>query len=143
MAAAIARYQCRLHEEAVSFKSAGILARTGALITTEAGMALEEKGISFSHKSQRVTKEILSQADFVFAMEQQHIDAVNELVREISPSERPEIELVVKYGGVPDPLGHPLHTYRNLANFLIENIPERMVETGLIGNRSCCQKKPP
>ena len=136
MAAAIARHACRALENGPSFKSAGILASSGAPITTEAGIALGEKEIPFSHESQRLTKETLAETDIVFAMEQRHCDAVTELIGELSPPQCPEIRLVSKDGGVPDPLGHPLHTYRELADFLIEEIPARLVETGLISTRA-------
>lgn len=100
-------------------------------ITTEAGIALGELEIPFSHLSQPLTKKLLAECDQVFAMETRHVDAVLELTKSLPTSSIPNISLLDEEREIRDPLGGNLSTYRKLARHLIKIVPERLCESNL------------
>lgn len=60
------------HYPKAHVRSAGIFASSGSEISSNAIKALQEKNISFSHRSQPVTNELLDWADLVLTMTTDH-----------------------------------------------------------------------
>jgi len=106
--------------------SAGAATRGGEPMTTEARLALEEMGIdSGRHVSRELTRELVDQAEVIYAMTKAHAAAV----REIAPYAADRIVLLDPAGrDVEDPIGGSPEVYRATARKLRELIERRIDE---------------
>jgi protein-tyrosine-phosphatase len=96
-----------------SFDSAGTDAPEGFPASKGALIAMREAGTDLgAHRSKRFTERLARWADVIFAMEQRHIAAM----AAIAPDGRSKMRLLCEYshtgGGIPDPFGADIETYR-------------------------------
>ncbi len=118
----------------VEFSSAGTQAAEDAPATDEALLVGLERGLDLgSHKSRRLTRELIADQDLVLVMSDSHLDQVRAL------SLGPPVEMLAGFGGsessrrsIADPFGGDLSVYRRTADELevelrqvLERIPAR------------------
>lgn len=104
-----------LYPSGIDVSSAGLCALNDSPIEPTARVVLEEKGhIPKAHKASQLTMQLISKADLILVMEQQHINGV----LHIAPEARGKIFLLGKWQDnreIKDPYrkGKPafLHTY--------------------------------
>ncbi len=104
--------------------SAGVAAGEGAPMTPEAREALREMGIDAGpHRARALTREMLREADVVFAMTGQHLLAL----RSAEPTAARDAALLDPAGNdVEDPIGGPLEDYRVVARAMRAMIERRL-----------------
>lgn len=107
-------------------ESAGVAAVEGAPMTPEAAEALEAQGIDPGrHRSRFVTRELIDEAEVIYAMTGSHLRSVSELGAEAPRKARlldPEGE------DVPDPIGRDEEVYRETAERLRGMVQRRLRE---------------
>ncbi|MCX7855735.1 MAG: low molecular weight protein arginine phosphatase [Anaerolineae bacterium] len=106
--------------------SAGIWAEEGEPASAGAVMAMAERGIDLTgHRSRRLTRQMVEEADLILGMAHQHVEAM----REAFPEARDRIYLLAEMAGeshgIADPYGLSPVTYRVTANEL-----ERLIRAG-------------
>lgn len=108
--------------------SAGVAAREGCDMAPNAREAVAEIGTKAGgHRSRRVSKRILDDADLVLAMGMRH---ASEAERILGPSEK--VHLLARYAGedspeeIPDPYGMTLFAYRASARQLFEYVEKAL-----------------
>ncbi len=106
--------------------SAGIWAEEGEPASTSAVMAMAERGIDLTgHRSRRLTRRMVEEADLVLGMAPQHVEAL----RQAFPEARDRIYLLAEMAGeshgVADPYGLSPVAYRATADEL-----ERLIRAG-------------
>jgi protein-tyrosine phosphatase len=104
--------------------SAGTSAEEGATAMAQAVEVMREKGIELAdHRARGATKELIEEADRVFAMTTSHLRAL----RERAPGCGAHIELLDPDGGdVPDPYGASAGVYRESAKRIQELLDRRV-----------------
>lgn len=104
--------------------SAGVATRGGEAITAEAREALEDMGIDAGrHMSRELTRELIDQAEVIYAMTRAHAEAV----REIAPYAADRVMLLDPRGrDIEDPIGGPPEVYRVTAKRLSDLIRARI-----------------
>ncbi|MDW8068079.1 MAG: low molecular weight protein arginine phosphatase [Anaerolineae bacterium] len=107
-------------------QSAGIWAEEGQPASSGAVAAMAEWGIDLSgHRSRRLTRPMVEEADLILGMTPQHVEAM----RLAFPEHAPRIHLLAAMAGethgIADPYGHPLVAYRAIAQEL-----ERLIRAG-------------
>ncbi len=109
----------------VSCKSAGIYANPGQDMAENAAEVLKEYGIeNFSHRAMRCTKEMIEESDLVIAMTEDHRILLSQIFGE---SEK----ICTLLGGIGDPFGGDLDTYRACAKNIVFGI-ETLADEGKI-----------
>ncbi|MBL8762349.1 MAG: Sua5/YciO/YrdC/YwlC family protein [Phycisphaerae bacterium] len=110
--------------------SAGVAASGGAPATPETRGALERLGIAPApHRSRRVTRELVDEAEAVYAMTGAHRDAV----LKIAPGARDKVEVLDPEGAdIDDPIGMGQTVYDRTAERMLRLVRERLRERGLI-----------
>ncbi|MBC06225.1 hypothetical protein [Thalassospira sp.] len=126
IAAAVARHYVRLHGLPVRVLSAGIHARDGDAITPEAEVALAQIGITDSHASQGLTRELLESCDLVFVMETWQGEAIAEKILQWSLETPPDVMMLDPEGNIVDPLGNGQQVYNELTHKMLGLIPNRL-----------------
>lgn len=133
MAAAIARHliesagkSAKAGGRGVRVLSAGTFAGPGQPATREAVRALGKMGIDLGpHRSTPLTKEMLRDADAIYAMTASHLDSVLRL----DPSSRDRVYLLDEEGAdIPDPIGGPQNLYDDTAGWMKRAIEARLDE---------------
>ncbi|MGZ3394699.1 MAG: arsenate reductase/protein-tyrosine-phosphatase family protein, partial [Isosphaeraceae bacterium] len=81
-----------------------------------------------SHRSRRVTLDLVRQADCIFAMTADHLEALLDAVPEVQSHSH---LLDPRGGDVPDPIGSDLHNYRQTAQMIEQMLEERLEQLGL------------
>ena len=118
-------------EACVQALSAGVSARDGAPMTTEAKQALQSIGISANgHRASNLTAELAHQVEKIFCMTQAHRDAVIE----IAPAAAGKTLCLDPDGDVEDPMGSELANYVNCARRIHSLVRLRFDEIGLQGH---------
>jgi ribose 5-phosphate isomerase B len=108
-------------------ESAGTVVSSVSPASDEASRVLAERGIALAgHRSRRVTFEFMEAFDLILALHEEHFqDLVNRF-----PDLAPRIYLLGETAGrkesVRDPIGNPLHVYRETAEQI-----ERMLKAGM------------
>ena len=98
------------------FVSAGTEARARSGVSDHARSAMAELGIPVSgHRSRRLTKKLIREADLILCMEAGHA----EKVLEIDPEARPKTRLL-RPEGIEDPIGGALELYRRVRDSIRE-----------------------
>jgi protein-tyrosine-phosphatase len=111
--------------------SAGVSAREGAPMTTEAKQALHSIGISANgHRASNLTAELALQVEKIFCMTQAHRNAVIE----IAPAAAEKTLCLDPDGDVEDPMGSELASYVNCARRIHTLVGLRFDEIGLRGH---------
>ena len=109
--------------------SAGVAAAAGAPAAGHAVEVLRGMGGSLeSHRSRRVTFDLVRRADCIFAMTADHLEALLEAVPEV---ESQAFLLDPQGGDVPDPFGSDQQTYRDTAAMIEKMLHERLNQIGL------------
>lgn len=115
--------------------SAGVSAMDGFSASDETILALREEGIDASgHQSKLLTREMIEEADEIYAMEKMHKD----WILRIDPSARGKVKLIteaaenthesLKEAGIPDPIRMSSEFYRNVLTVIrdcVRNIARR------------------
>ncbi len=126
MASAIARHMLADREDGLESRvfSAGTSAGPGMPASREAVEAMRAMGIALdSHASRPLTRELLTQADIIFAMTGAHLDRIVQ----IDPDSSEKVHLLdPDEGDIPDPFGQPQSTYNATAHRLDELIRVRL-----------------
>lgn len=129
MAAAIARHLVeQLPPSGIEtrIRSAGVSAGFGMAPTPEGVEALRDRGIEMGrHASTPLTREMINEAELIFAMTRSHAEAV---VR-MEPSAASRVLLLDPEGrDIPDPIGSPREAYDRTADRLLDAIRRRLGE---------------
>lgn len=110
-------------------RSAGVAADDGEPISPEAVKAIRALGIEPSDLARRtsreLTRQMLAEADVIFAMTAGHARAVAAMD---PPSAHKVMVLDPEGGDVPDPIGGPQELYTQTARRLAELIQQRLAE---------------
>lgn len=106
--------------------SAGIAASSGEPATPEGLEALREMGIDTpAHRSRELTRQLIAEADGVYAMTQSHAQSI----LSIDPTAGPKVRTLDPAGGdIPDPIGSGPEVYRKTAERLRGLIRARLGE---------------
>jgi len=127
MAEAIAAHMINSRRGSIpmTVRSAGSAAMDGAPASFETGEALRSVGVRpVPHRSRALSKEMIADAEIIFAMTPSHLDAI----RSIDPSAAGKSALLDPVGDVPDPIGMPQEVYNQTAHRLAELILDRLEE---------------
>ncbi|QEH34407.1 Low molecular weight protein-tyrosine-phosphatase YwlE [Aquisphaera giovannonii] len=118
-----------LEQKGIVVLSAGVATSGGSPATSQAVEVLRALGGSLeSHRSRRVTAELVRQADHLFAMTIDHLEALLSVV----PEAEPYAMLLDPHGrDVPDPFGADQEVYRQTAGAIEAMLRERLREIGL------------
>lgn len=133
MAEAIARQLLEREGVAGEFASAvsaGVAASGSSPATPEALDALGRLGVAAPvHRSRRVTRDMVDEAEAVYAMTAAHRDAI----LNIAPGARDKIELLDPEGNdIEDPIGMGQTVYDRTAERMLRLVRDRLRERGLI-----------
>lgn len=109
-------------------RSAGAATSGGAPAAREAVEALSAMGVDTGelarHRSRELTRQMVADAEVIFAMSGSHARAV----AAIDPSAAGKVVTLDPDGDVPDPIGGPLEVYSRTAERLMELIGRRLDE---------------
>jgi len=98
----------QLAERGVVINSAGTMAGAGGRATREAIEALRRRELDLSsHRSNRLSVELINSADHIFAMTAGHVHAITDLV----PSAGPRISTLIPGEDIDDPIGGTAQVY--------------------------------
>jgi protein-tyrosine phosphatase len=119
----------QLEERGYVVLSAGVAAMGGAPAAGHAIDVLRAMGGSLEgHRSRRVSLDMVRQADYIFAMTADHLDALLNGVPEVQP----RAFLLDPHGrDVPDPVGSDHHNYRQTAQMIEQMLETRLSQMGL------------
>ncbi len=110
-------------------RSAGVAASSGSPAASHAIDVLRAMGGSLEgHRSRRVTLDLVRQADRIFAMTTDHLEALLDAVPEVQPH---SFLLDPQGGDVPDPIGSDHHSYRQTAQMIEQMLEDRLKQLGL------------
>ena len=113
-----------LRAHGVEVESAGVTAGFGGA-SLGAIAAMEMRGVDLSrHVSQRVTKEMLSQADHIFAMTRAHLSALAAM----APDYKHRVKLLLGDREVTDPIGGSSDFYETCAGTIEQGLEECLRE---------------
>ena len=126
------RLQCGLEElveRGYTIASAGVAATNGAPAAAHAIEIVRSMGGSLDrHRSRRLTNELVHQADCLFAMTRDHLDAL----LDAAPDAQPRAFLLDPDGDdVPDPIGADHPTYRRTAESIERFLIQRLDQIGI------------
>lgn len=117
-----------LEERGVVIRSAGVAASNGAPAAAHAIDVVRALGGSLeNHRSRKIASSLVRQADCIFAMTGDHLDA---LVDAIPDVEHRTFLLDPDGGDVADPVGHDHETYRRTAQMIESMLSRRLDEMG-------------
>ena len=113
--------------------SAGASAMPGSPATSFAAEAVRELGADLSnHRSRQLSSQLVNQATAIFAMAQNHVEAIGAL----SPSAMAKTTLLDEAGDIEDPIGGELPLYRELAEKIKTIVEYRFADRSLLGEKS-------
>jgi protein-tyrosine phosphatase len=105
--------------------SAGIIGSAGLPASPEAVRACAVEGVDIAaHRNQSLSGRLVDESDFIFAMEQLHLDRVIAL----DPGAASKCFLLADPKGVPDPIGHPQKYYDGCAKVIATAVRKRIEE---------------
>ena len=117
---------CRIDQfEEIGYKisSAGTAGIIGVPASAEAVKACAARGIDIkAHRSTALTKELIEQADCIFAMSNIH----RQQILALSPGAADKCVLLAENIDIPDPIGQPQEVYDSCAD-LIENAVKKRI----------------
>ena len=116
-----------LPDRNIEVLSAGVMAAQGQHASPEAVEAAADYGADLgSHRSRRVSLELIHAADMVFCMTEFHVAQV----RQMAPQASSKVVRLDEAGDIPDPIGGGLGVYRQTAK-RIESALQARFEKGL------------
>jgi len=105
--------------------SAGVSAINGVGASAEAIRFCESKGVDISsHKSRRITPEMLNEADYIFAMSAGH---KNDIMR-LCPKAEKKCMLLSDNGDINDPIGGDFEAYKICGETIEKAVNKRISE---------------
>jgi protein-tyrosine phosphatase len=105
--------------------SAGVMNMTGSPASAEAIAACADKGIDIKgHKSRVLTRQLVEESDFIFAMSQMHCEQVTA----IEPEAADKCKLLAGSKEIPDPIGQAQEFFKDCAVLIEEAVKERISE---------------
>lgn len=117
-----------LRKHGVEVSSAGLFAAGGSKASPEAVLAAEQRGADIGrHRSRRLTRELVDEADLVLCMTEMHVVQAQEL----APESADNICRLDSAGDVPDPIGGGSAVYRRTAE-RIERILTELLDKGIL-----------
>jgi protein-tyrosine phosphatase len=121
------RLGCRIGElpkKWVEISSAGLHAAGGGRASAEAVHAAREQGADISrHRTRRATAELITDADLVFCMTAEQVEAA----RRLAPGEA-DVRRLDPQGEIPDPVGGGEEAYRRTARNIVRAVKELLAE---------------
>lgn len=125
------KLQCNideLSEMGYKVSSAGIIGSVGFPATLEAVTACAAMGVDIkAHRNKALSKKLIEESDYVFAMERVHADRVVALDSRAAD----KCMLLAGNAGIPDPIGHPQQFYDNCAKLIERLVQQRISELGI------------
>jgi L-threonylcarbamoyladenylate synthase len=122
------KLQCKVDDlERMGYKvgSAGIIGTAGYPASAEAIEVCAAKGIDIgTHRNRALSKELIRESDFIFAMERMHQGNVIAL----EPEAQSRCLLLAGNKEIPDPIGLPLKSYENCAKLIEKSVIKRIDE---------------
>jgi len=115
----------QLEEMGYKIVSAGIMGLSGVPATLEAVEACRRRGVDIRrHISRGITKQIITESDFVFAMTQGHMESV----LQICPDACEKVMLLSDAGDISDPIGQSIEVYDNCAEVIQKALRKKIDE---------------
>jgi L-threonylcarbamoyladenylate synthase len=122
------KLQCKVDQlDKIGYKvsSAGVMNMTGQPASAEAIAACAAKGIDIrAHKSKTLTRQLVEESDFIFAMMRMHCERVIALC----PVAADKCVLLGGNKEIPDPIGQPQEVFNDCAELIEETVRERISE---------------
>ncbi len=122
------KLQCEVdHLDKMGYKifSAGTMNTSGSPASAEAIAACAAKGIDIkAHKSRVLSRELVEESDFIFAMGQTH----SERITTLSPEAASRCVLLAENKEIADPIGQPQDFFNNCAKLIEEAVKKRIGE---------------
>ena len=122
------KLQCQVDDlDRIGYKiiSAGIIGASGFPASDEAVTACAAKGIDIStHRNRGLSEELIDESDFIYAMEQVHLQRIVTLRHEAAS----KCLLLAENRGIPDPVGHSQEVYDNCADIIEKAVKRRISE---------------
>lgn len=120
--------QCEVDQlDKIGYKvsSAGVINMTGQPASAEAIAACAAKGIDIkAHKSRALTRQLVEESDFIFAMTRMHCEQVAAMCLEAAD----KCVLLAGNKEIPDPIGQPQEVFNDCAELIEEFVRERISE---------------
>lgn len=120
------KLQCKVDQlDKIGYKisSAGLMDMAGSPASEEAIAACAAKGIDIkAHKSKTLTRQLVEESDFIFAMTRMHCERVTD----IEPGAADKCILLGGNKEVPDPMGRPQEFFNDCAGLIEEAVKERI-----------------
>jgi L-threonylcarbamoyladenylate synthase len=115
------------HLDKIGYKvfSAGIIDTAGLPASIEAVAACAVKGIDIkAHKSRTLTRQLIEESDFIFAMGRMHIERITALC----PEAASKCLLLAENEDIPDPIGRTQQFYNHCAEMIEKAVKKRISE---------------
>jgi protein-tyrosine phosphatase len=120
------KLQCKVDQlDKIGYKasSAGVLNMAGSPASAEAITTCAAKGIDIkAHKSKTLTRQLVEESDFIFAMARMHCEQVTALC----PEAADKCVLLAGNKEIPDPIGQPQEVFNDCAELIEEAVRERI-----------------
>lgn len=114
-----------LEAAGVRVMSAGVFAKPGQPAAPEAVTAMSKAGLDLSsHRSRTLTRELIQEADAIYAMTETHRRAVLEL----APEAAEKVHRLDPSGDIEDPLGSDATAYQRSAEIIRRRLEQRLRE---------------
>lgn len=106
-------------------ESAGIMGSSGFPATPEAVKACAVEGVDIrAHRNQGLSRELIGESDFIFAMERLHLETIVGL----EPDAADKCMLLAEPKGISDPIGRPQEYYNSCAQTIVAAVRRRLDE---------------
>jgi len=115
------------HLEKMGYKvlSASVMDMAGSSASPEAIGACAAKGIDIkAHKSITLSRELIEESDFIFAMARMH----RERITALSPEAASKCALLAENEDIADPIGQPQEVFNNCAELMEKAVKKRISE---------------
>jgi len=122
------KLQCKvdqLEQAGYKISSGGVMDMSGFPASAEAIAACAAKGIDLiAHRNKGLSKELIEESDFIFAMERIHQERIIALSHEAVN----KCFLLAGDKGIADPIGHPQEFFNSCANIIEAAVKEKISE---------------
>ncbi|MBA7481336.1 Threonylcarbamoyl-AMP synthase [subsurface metagenome] len=122
------KLQCKvdqLNKIGYKVRSAGVIDTAGVPASAEAITACAARGINLiAHRNKGLSKELIEESDFIFAMERMH----QEKIIALSPEAASKCSLLAGDKGIADPIGHPQEFFNSCADMIEAAVKKKISE---------------